>query len=267
MGGYIPWSSIIYRRFRQLLVPFILWSIIEIVLYKSCTLADFINIFIYPDGYFWFLWVLFFITVFFQLGGRLSGKLKQEIVIIGFCSLFVGLMVFANIRVLGYQFFAYYFLFYTVGYYLNKYNHWVTRKGWLLSLLAGVWAVMAWFWKMHELPVFLKGLSLSETFLQYGYRFFTALVAVYVLLGIAPTLFNKPIYLGHPLITLGTVSLGVYVVHLLLMPITVRYVSVVYDRQGAVIALSFMIALLLSCLVVWLLGRWKWSKMLLLGKI
>lgn len=51
-GGYISWSTIIFRRFRQLLIPFLLWSIIETILYKSCTLADIVNIFIYPDGYF-----------------------------------------------------------------------------------------------------------------------------------------------------------------------------------------------------------------------
>lgn len=268
-GGQVSCLTVIYRRFRQLLIPFFLWSVIETVLYKSCSLNDFINIFIYPDGYFWFLWVLFFIAVFFQLGDRLSLKLKlkQEIVIIALCLLFIGLMVYVDIRILGFQFFAYYFLFYTVGYYLNKHNHLVTNKVWLLCLLTVLWAVMAWFWEMHELPVFLKGLPLPETILQYGYRFITALVAVYILFGLGPKLLDCDARRNTPFISLGKISLGIYVVHLLLMPLIVGTLKGFVSGSTTIIVISFIVALFASWLVVWLLSKWTVTNRLLLGKI
>lgn len=187
--------------------------------------------------------------------------------IIGFCLLFVGLMVFADIRVLGYQFFAYYFLFYTVGYYLHKYNHLVTSKVWLLCLFTGLWAIMAWFWKMHELPVFLKGLPLPETLLQYGYRFITALVAVYVLFGIGSKLLDCDDKWNTPFTSLGKVSLGIYVVHLLLMPLIVGTLKGFISGSTTIIVISFIVALFASWLVVWLLSKWTVSNRLLLGKI
>ncbi len=207
--------------------------------------------------------------MFFQLGDWLSCKLKlkQEWVIIGFCLLFVGLMVFADIRILGYQFFAYYFLFYTVGYYLNKYNHLVTNQVWFLCILIGLWAIMAWFWKMHELPVFLKGLPLPETLLQYGYRFITALVAVYVLFGIGPKLLDCDDRRNTPFVSLGKVSLGIYVVHLLLMPLIVGILKCFVLDSTTIIVISFIVALFASWLVVWLLSKWTVTNRFFLGKI
>lgn len=187
-------------------------------------------------------------------------------VIIGFCLLFVGLMVFADIRILGYQFFAYYFLFYTVGYYLNKYNHYCANK-WLLCLLAGIWVVMAWFWEMHELPRFLKGLPLPETLLQYSYRFFTALMAVYVLFGIGPKLLDCDARWNTPFVSLGKVSLGIYVVHLLLMPLIVGTLNGFIGGSATIISISFIVALFASWLVVLLLSKWAVTNRLLLGKI
>ena len=176
-------------------------------------------------------------------------------------------MVVADIRVFGYQFFAYYFLFYTVGYYLHKYNHLVTSKVWLLCLLTGLWAVMAWFWKMHELPEFLKRLPLPETLLQYGYRFITALVAVYVLFGLGPKLLDCETRWNTPFVSLGRVSLGIYVVHLLLMPLIVGTLECFISGSTTIITISFIVVLFASWLIVWLLSKWTVTNRLLLGKI
>ena len=55
--------SLIYRRLQQLIIPFLIWSILKVLLSKQITIDSFINIILYPDGVFWFLWVLFFINV------------------------------------------------------------------------------------------------------------------------------------------------------------------------------------------------------------
>lgn len=143
----------------------------------------------------------------------------------------------------------------------------VTRKVWLLCLLGGLWAVMAWFWEMHELPQFLKGLSLPETLLQYGYRFITALVAVYVLFGIGPRLLDCDARWNTTFVCFEKVSLGIYVVHLLLMPLIVRMMDSFVSGSTTIITISFIAALFASWGIVWLLGKWTVTNRLLLGKL
>lgn len=266
-GGGKNRLSVCYRRFWQLLVPYLLWSLIQWLTYQHCDLEALPNIVLYPDTYFWFLWVLFFIAVFFNIGDWIAEKLKvkQEVIIMGFCLLFSIIMVVANIRVLGYQFFAYYFMFFSAGYYLHKYNKLLTSNNWILLLFTAIWVFMAWYWRMHELPPFLNEIPLPHELVQYAYRFLTALVAIYVLLSIGPKLLDGN--RKKPFERIGQISLGIYTVHLLLMPLLVKALKVLVDDTSIIIALSFVITLPLSWLIVWLLGKWKITNKLLLGKI
>lgn len=268
-GGQINRWLNIHRRFRQLLVPFLLWSLVKWISYQHCDLSILPNIVLYPDGYFWFLWVLFFIVVFFNFGDWLSDKLKlrQDVILMGLCVLFSILMVMADIRILGFQFFAYYFIFYVLGYLLHKHGKLTAINNWLLLGLTGIWAIMAWFWKMHELPPFLSRVPVPQTIMQYGYRFITALVAVYVLLCAGPKMLNKERESIIPFVKLGQISLGIYVVHLLLMPVIVKGLDTVSNSVSVIITVSFVLALLSSWFVVWLLSKWSVTNKLLLGKI
>lgn len=268
-GGITKRISTIYRRFQQLLIPFLCWALINILIYPPYHIDSFVNAILYPDGSFWFLWVLFFITVLFYIGDWIAEKLrvKQEYVIAALCLVFVVLMVVADIRILGFQFIAYYFLFYSVGYYLHKYDKLVPSKAWLWALLASIWAVMAWFWNMHKLPVFLSGIPLPTALMQYGYRFITAAIAVFVLFGVTPKWLNNEYKWNKPWLQLGKISLGIYTVHLILMPFIVRMGKSLISDTFLVITLSFIIGLVVSWLLVYLLSKWKVTSRLLLGKI
>lgn len=260
--------SMIYRRFQQLMIPFFCWALIKILINPPYHINSFLNAILYPDGSFWFLWVLFFITVFFYFGDWIAEKLrvKQELVIAALCLVFVVLMVVADVRVLGFQFVAYYFLFYSLGYYLHKYNKVITSKKWLWVVLAVIWAIMAWFWNMHKLPAFLSGLPLPSAIMQYGYRFVTAAIAVYVLFGVAPKLLDNEYKWNKPWLQLGKISLGIYTVHLILMPFIVKTGNSIISDTFLVITLSFIIGWVVSWLLVHLLSKWKVTSRLLLGK-
>ena len=174
-------------------------------------------------------------------------------------------MVFFEVRILGFQFIAFYYLFFIFGYYLNKYQHSLPFKKWLLITLSVIWAIMGWFWKMHELPSFLMRIPLPQSIMLYGYRVLTALIAVYVLIGIGPALLNKNSV--TPLVNLGRVSLGIYVVHIIIMQLIVGPLHNHISNTFAVIVISFIIALLGSWICVVLLGKWKVTNRFLLGKI
>ena len=120
---------------------------------------------------------------------------------------------------------------------------------------------------MHELPPFLAGIPIPQSILQYGYRFITALIAVYVLFCAGPKLFNNEKDGISPFVKLGHISLGIYVVHLLLMPVIVKGLGRVFDNVSVIITVSFVLALFSSWFVVWLLSKCSVTNKLLLGKI
>lgn len=262
--------SVIYRRFRQLVVPFVIWTLLLLLIGGKFSLEDIGIYLLYPDKGLWFLWVLFFITVFFNFGNWLSERIhiKKEFVIAVFCLLFAGSMVAFEIRVLGFQFLAYYFIIYTLGYFLHKYYDKVISKNtFVILLLVVCWGILAWFWNMHELPSWLHFIPLPVSLMQYAYRFITAALAIYILLAIAPSILNSTSKWNVLFCKLGEVSLGIYTVHFIL---TGRIVSLyriwVYD-DTLVIILSFITALLVSWLIVALLNRWKITSTWLLGKL
>ena len=68
--------SLIYRRFQQLIVPFILWSLMLMLVNSRFSINNAITLLLYPDGGLWFLWVLFIINVFFIFGSWIAERLK-----------------------------------------------------------------------------------------------------------------------------------------------------------------------------------------------
>ncbi len=274
-AGYISryesrWLSTIWRRAQQLLIPFLLWSFVKVVLYQSISIQNISGILLYPDRYFWFLWVLFWIHLFFVWGDWISTRshIKQEVIVFGMSALFALLMLITEYRLFGFQFFAYYFFFYIFGYYLHKYKErLITNNRFVLSILMLVWTILAWFWRMDKMPEFLSFIPLPHAICHYAYRFITAVIAVYLLLCISPKLLNAHHSVIKPFLWMGKVSLGIYVIHLLIIGIISRIVGVYVTIVWADVLVVFSIALLVSCIIVWILGKWKWTARLLLGKV
>ncbi len=262
--------SVLNRRFRQLVIPFVLWTLLLLLIGGNLSLNNIGVYLLYPDKGLWFLWVLFFITVFFNFGNWLSERIhiKQVAVITAFCLLFAGSMVLFEIRVLGFQFIAYYFIIYSLGYFLHKYyDKVITQNTFVLLLLVISWGVLAWFWKMHELPSWLQFIPLPSSLLQYSYRFITAALALYILLAVSPSFLNSTSRLNAPFINLGSVSLGIYTVHFIIIGRVVLMCRNWVDDDTLIIILSFLVALLVSWLIVWMLNKRKNTAKWFLGKI
>lgn len=267
-------SSIFYllfRRFRQLIVPFVIWTAILLITNNRLTTDAILNSILYPDkGGLWFLWVLFFINVLFLLCSLFANriKVKKEFVVLFVCLTLIGIMTVLDIRVFGFQFIAYYFVFYSVGYYLHKYDRTLlTNNTYLIASLTFIWAVMAYFWNMHKLPYFLTILPMPAMLTQYAYRFFTALVAIYVIICISPRFLNVESTWNKPLTKMGIVSLGIYTTHFIILGYIVSWFASIVSSETVVICLSFIMGALVSWLIVWLLSKWKFTAMWFLGKI
>lgn len=88
----------------QLLIPCLVWSLIALIRRGTFTYEKALDIVVRPDNYFWFLWVLFWICVIFNLAQLIASKLKvnEMVLILGTCFLLFGVMVVMEIRVLGF---------------------------------------------------------------------------------------------------------------------------------------------------------------------
>lgn len=272
-GGYLGNCK---RRALQLLVPYLAWTLISYIIKGDYTLTAACNKLMFPDTSFWFLWVLFWICVIFNLAQLVASKLKvnEMVLILGTCLLLFGLMVVMEIRVLGFQFLAYYFLFYTLGYCLHKYEEIpllkTMCKPFVMVSLTALQAFLAWGWTMHGLPSWMPAIPhVPSALLQYAYRGFTALVAIVVLIGVAPKMLNATNKLNQMICTIGVVSLGLYVVHLSLMGYIVKSIQSIIPNIStwACVSFAFVLALVISYLVVWLLNRNKLTARIFLGKI
>ena len=263
--------SVCKLRFCQLLIPYFVWSLLQWAL-RGCSMDGLSKIILYPDSYFWFLWVLFWICCIFTFCKWLSDKLEiEELVPISMaCVALMGIMVALDVRMFGFPFLAYYFLFYTLGYCIHRFPILQVKKNVMLATLGMVWLFMAWFWNMHELPSWMPAIPhVPSTLLQYAYRGFTAAIAIFVLLGVAPKTLNGKSLLNKSFAHLGVVSLGLYVVHL-------SFIGWIKDSIQALIpAISDSLAIVLlfvasfasSYIIVKLLTMNKWASRIMLGKI
>lgn len=268
-GGQFVCQTI-SRRFRQLIIPFISWAIISQLVGGRIDVEKLRLYILYPDKSLWFLWVLFFINFIFIIGSYIAEKVKvrQELLLIITCLFLVVVMVRFEVRVFGYQFISYYFLFYTVGYFFHKYEDRIAVSGIFLQVLLGVcWAFLAWFWQMHELPIFMKDLPLPATILQYAYRFITASIAVYLLLVLSPKILNSTRRWNQPLVNLGKISLGIYATHFMFLGMWIRIFNEMGLNVDCVIACTFIMTLTVTWIIVCLLSKWHITATWLLGKI
>jgi fucose 4-O-acetylase-like acetyltransferase len=260
--------SSIFRRFRQLVIPFFLWTLILLSLYGKLSINAVEEYIIYPDNGLWFLLVLFFISTIFFLASKVAEiiKFKQEYIMTIMCIFLTFIQIIFELRILGFQFIAYYFLFYTLGFYVHKYeNKIITKNSSIIFLLLIIWLVLAWFWKMHELPFYTMVLPYS--IMLYLYRFITAVIAVYLLFVISPRLLNGNTTFNNAIGHLGCISLGIYTTHVIIMGRVVHFVNEMVTNTSFLILISFFVSLLVSYFVVWVLNRWSITKKILLGKI
>lgn len=255
------------RRARQLLVPYLLWSLLILVLRRDVSGQSLASIALSPDMFFWFLWALFFIYLLFRLTLSISRRLHvSATAALAVCGmLLMGMMVVADFHVFGFRYIAYYYLFYVLGYILHRHPLHIRNHA-VIGILAVLWAVLAWFWNMHGLPSWFPAVPyVPATLLSYAYRGLTATVAIVLLMELAPRLLDC----SDLMIWMGRHSLGIYTAHITFIEVVMMSGAMeCLPRQPAVRELLlFLSALAFSLAAVWLLQRNRTLKALLLGII
>ena len=269
---YKSYLTLCKRRTRQLLIPYLLWSVIKWAIGGSFYLDRLINTFV-AGGFFWFLWALWVISIIFIMGNMLSRilSIRQEIMDGVITVSIILVMVLGDIRILGFQFISYYFVFYIIGYYCNKYNKLlITNNIWFVIFCGVVWLSMASFWNMHKLPFFLEEIPyIPKSLLLYAYRFVTALVGLFALLNVGHRFLNGMKSFNTHIVHIGKVSLGLYVIHLVIIISLSKWLVAVLPScpLSMLIGISFTLTCCLAISIVEILSRCKITAKLLLGKV
>ena len=259
------------RRFNQLMVPYLSWSLLRYVVSTDYSIENLSRIIIAPDSYFWFLWVLFWIKIIFILNQKIAEKYHMdEIIPIGItCMVLLGIMAGLNLRVFGFQFLAYYYLFYFLGYAMRRFNKLQLTGKPSMICLGLLWTILAWFWNMHELPVWMPRIPHCPTsLLQYTYRGVTATLAIVVIVGVARKVLNSSNRFNRFIQEIGILSLGIYTCHLTLMDYIIKSLRFINpsDSKEILIILGFTICGFLSWVIVNLLKKNKIAAHFFLGK-
>jgi fucose 4-O-acetylase-like acetyltransferase len=255
------------RRTKQLLVPYILWSLLSFAISGNYSFERLARIVIAPDSYFWFLWCLFWICLLFKTTQWLClrFRINENVGLLGVAFLLLVLMVGLEIRVCGFQFTSYYFLFYTIGYMIRKYPIRINTIG--IIALSLVWFGLAWGWTMHGVPSWVPAIPhCPATLMQYAYRGFTAFVAIVVLLNLAPKVFNASSGVNGFVANTGVYSLGMYVCHIFVCGYIVLLLSFFGMPYWVNVPVGFALCFAIAWGIVSLISKNKVVAGLLLGK-
>lgn len=271
-GGNNKVLSACKRKSFQLLLPYIIWAFLQTLHNSDFSTTRLINLILHPDTSFWFLWILYLISIIFigcQWLAHLTKKDELIFVLITCIILFVTMAVY-DIRVFGFQFLSYYYLFYTLGYCIHRFPLLQFINNRIAVLLFAVWLFMAWFWNMHNLPSWFPVIPhVPSSLLQYAYRGLSAAIAIFLLFYYFQNILNVENGTNRLIARCGAVSLGLYVVH----PFIMGYVrqAICYILPGAninfQITLIFVLTICMSIFVVELLKKNSLTERFLLGKV
>lgn len=270
VGWQLLGGGKLLRRFKQLIIPYFLWSLISFYVGMKFNTGSIIDIILIPDAYMWFLWTLFWIYCLFEICKWISLKSNfgTTLTIIAMGILLMLIMVILDYRLFGFQFIAYYYIFYALGYFFHKYDL-VINNAAFLGIMTCVWIILAYYWHMHELPYWIPSVTIvPASILQYLYRGITSAIGVVLLLSIFPQYLNKDTKANHFFVTCGLMSLGLYVVHVVIKDRIHETIQLLSFSMNIYIfiLLEFCLVLFLSFVIVKLVEKNRHTKEHLLGR-
>jgi fucose 4-O-acetylase-like acetyltransferase len=222
----MDWKQSLTRRFSQLILPFLVWTFVVSPLIRlDFDMKLLAKKIIFPDTGLWFLWVLFFIYVFYVSLSSIAEKLRfnQSLALwSGACALF-GIYLITNFRYFGFQFISWYFMSFTLGF-LFRQNQTSLQKYWkyLFACSLIVFPVLAWNWQMKQMPI-LFGFTINNNLWLYAYKFLSIIFAIPFFMYIFKLLNGRM----QVLTVLGKNTLGIYVIHFLLLNWIVKPVNTI----------------------------------------
>lgn len=256
----LTWESV-WKRFKQLMIPFVIWAIVKSIILWDITKLPFILT--HPDNGLWFLYTLFFISVIMRLCDTLAEKIKlrRDIIIVAIACVLLGLMAVAGLRGYGFDLVAWYFIFYAAGF-LAKQAGLFEHVSLIMSIIATVlFLALVPLWRVNGYPVFMT--EGWNPLFNSLWRLVVPTIAILGLFSLSMfTLKKKSILLNY----LGQRTLGIYAIH----PALINLYIVLYPNfklGGAFLSLLIATGLLfISSIIYEILIKNRTIAFLFLGK-
>lgn len=215
------WTTVKKRSF-QLLLPFFSWWLMRwLILFHKDFTQHFINLIITPDTGLWFLWILFFCILLIHLSDKIANmfNFKQEIIVILGAIALNTIYLLTNFRFFGFQFLAWFYLFYCLGFYSRKYENIVfskTKQFLLISTM--LFPVGVFFWMRKDNPTFYQWINLGSSFI-FLYKFIVAVLGILFFLYLFKLIskYNSKFVVPNLLINISYDSLGIYSIHFIIL--------------------------------------------------
>lgn len=238
VSGYFGYkASVVFlkdlkKKASRLLVPYFVWGGINILLHKSSLLHMVIN----PDGFLWFLWDLFFISLIVNGIMGLVKDNNKSIYVVGLLA--VVMLLFGkflpnndyNIKSICWM-----FQFYVAGMLYNRFLSNRSFNKWFGPVLVALLIIMVW-WRYKYIP--------QESLLSNGIMLIIAYVGCFAFF------FSFKAYAdSHPFL-IRQATLGIYAVHYDCMRISGYVVNNIW--------LLFIVSVLLSYLFVYVIRKTKY---------
>lgn len=257
-----PHLSIIYRRFKQCIIPFLSWSIIMCLITCNWHLEKMIK---YPIYSAWFLWVLFWINTFIVLTCFLASRVRvNEELMCGLLAIFlIGFSkIIKNSDEFAFNLITFHFIFFAIGYFSRKYFERLKAVPKLLFITGGTLFVFLGYYNYGTFMPFGLPSSMHIIYdIVCGISSFILIVPLFYLFADCKSLIMSSI---------GGGTLGIYVVHITIFTGLIHYDLLYTDLSGMTYMLyvSFLTLIIfsLSWFICKVIVRVKILSKLLLGK-
>lgn len=211
----VPFTKLILRRFRQLMVPFLVWMVLTVVYWHTSLVGDItlaMSFLKRPDVGAWFLLSLFFVYLYFLIAKKIARMLpvrntmiSELITLWGMLVLMLAIRVFLKKSIFSdfCSWFYYlpdkYYVMFTFGYMVAKYKKSVIQNPFLLILSFVIFALSIGRYHFSQSSALLQlTVSIPASILM---------ISLSSSIGLA---FNGNVYW---LMTFGKYSIVIYLVH------------------------------------------------------
>jgi fucose 4-O-acetylase-like acetyltransferase len=275
ISGYLFYYStkrtfkeILTKRFHQLIVPLFIWSFLFFVVTKFKSPEN--NFISYIIPYFglvlrvyWFLSILFICSIVLFLNNQYMKKWYYHLLFI-FLLLLIPDFLSSRFLKFMYPMFLLGFVYNKYSTEINKYMNYIISGSFILFL------TLLYYWK-NDYFVYVSGTQIlyhdGFNLLQVKndiLRYLAGISGSIVVLFIAKLLFDK---LSLPLVQLlGRKTLGIYLVHLLLLEIVSYRLIKIPTMFYFQVLLNTLLILIASMAIIIFLEKWNITKSLLLGE-
>lgn len=270
VSGYVNYREgdtdlrIIKRRSIQLVLPFVSWTILTACLSQNFSYIW--DVVLNPTLSVWFIWDLFLIICFSTLVNYYSEKYKKENLISTIIAFFLAeaIVKIFNINILDISHALDMGVFYIIGFFMHKYKIKFKVDNIPYWIIFTCFIILCVFWQRKSPPTFIPKAPLVVGTL---WKMLTALLGCLVI----PNLFFCFVKKYNKYLTyLGTQTLGIYVIHQMLLfkmlNVMVRWIDFQGPFYYVYIVLLAALTLVISQVINLQLQKFRLTAFLLLGK-